>query len=219
MTGFSVEAILGALGGSLTPLIDAIKAGKIKGAAAVVGCNNPKIKQDYGHVELIKHLIANDILVLTTGCANVAAGKAGLQMPEAKELAGPGLREICGLLNIPPSLHVGSCVDNSRIIVIACALANALGVDIDKLPLAAAAPEWYSEKAVAIAFYVMASGIYTVLGVMPPIGGSKKVTELATSGLKDVFGACFAVEPDPIKAAELITAHIIEKRKGLGLSG
>jgi anaerobic carbon-monoxide dehydrogenase catalytic subunit len=218
MTGFSVEAILGALGGSLTPLIDAIKAGKIKGAVGVVGCNNPKIRHDYGHVELIKHLIANDILVLTTGCANVAAGKAGLQVPEAKELAGPGLKEICGILNIPPSLHVGSCVDNSRIIVIACALSNALGVDIDKLPLAGAAPEWYSEKAVAIAFYVMASGIFTVLGVMPPIGGSKKVTELATSGLKDVFGACFAVEPDPIKAAGLITAHIIEKRKGLGLS-
>lgn len=218
MTGFSVEAILGALGGSLVPLIDAIKAGKIKGAVGVVGCSNPKIKHDYGHVELIKRLIANDILVLTTGCANVAAGKAGLQVPEAKELAGPGLREICGLLNIPPSLHVGSCVDNSRIIVIACALANALGVDIDKLPIAGAAPEWYSEKAVAIAFYVMASGIFTVLGVMPPIGGSKKVTELATSGLKDVFGACFAVEPDPIKAAGIITAHIIEKRKGLGLS-
>lgn len=218
MTGFSVEAILGALGESLTPLIDAIKAGKIKGAVGVVGCNNPKVKHDYGHVELIKHLIANDILVLTTGCANVAAGKAGLQVPEAKELAGPGLKEICGLLNIPPSLHVGSCVDNSRIIVIACALANAIGVDIDKLPLAGAAPEWYSEKAVSIAFYVMASGIYTVLGVMPPIGGSKNVTELAISGLKDVFGACFAVEPDPVKAAELITAHIIEKRKGLGLS-
>ncbi len=218
MTGFSVEAILGALGGSLDPLIDAIKAGKIKGAAGVVGCNNPKIKQDYGHVELIKRLIANDILVLTTGCVNVAAGKAGLQVPEAKELAGPGLREICGLLNIPPSLHVGSCVDNSRIVLIACALANAIGVDIDKLPLAGAAPEWYSEKAATIAFYVMASGIFTVLGVMPPILGSKKVTELATSGLKDVFGACFAVEPDPIKAADLITAHIIEKRKGLGLS-
>jgi len=218
MTGFSVEAILGTLGGSLIPLIDAIKAGKIKGAVGVVGCNNPKIKQDYGHVELIKRLIANDILVLTTGCANVAAGKAGLQVPEAKKLAGPGLKEICGLLNIPPSLHVGSCVDNSRIIVIACALANAIGVDIDKLPLAGAAPEWYSEKAVAIAFYVMASGIFTVLGVMPPIGGSKKVTELATSGLKEVFGACFAVEPDPAKAAELITTHISEKRKGLGLS-
>jgi carbon-monoxide dehydrogenase catalytic subunit len=218
MSGFSVEAILGALGGSLNPLIDAIKAGKIKGAVGVVGCNNPKIKHDYGHVELIKRLIANDILVLTTGCANVAAGKAGLQVPEAKDLAGPGLKEICGLLNIPPSLHVGSCVDNSRIIVIACALANTIGVDIDKLPLAAAAPEWYSEKAATIAFYAMASGIFTVLGVMPPILGSKKVTELATSGLKDVFGACFAVEPDPVKASEIITSHIIEKRKGLGLS-
>ena len=218
MTGFSVEAIVAALGGTLTPLIEAIKAGKIKGAVGVVGCNNPKIKQDYGHVELIKRLIANDILVLTTGCVNVAAGKAGLQVPEAKELAGPGLKEICGALGIPPSLHVGSCVDNSRILVIACALANALGVDIDQLPLAGSAPEWYSEKAATIAFYVMASGIFTHLGVMPPILGSKKVTEMATKGLNDVFGACFAVEPDPIKAAELITNHILEKRKGLGLS-
>lgn len=217
MTGFSVEAIVGALGGTLTPLIDAIKAGKIKGAVGVVGCNNPKIKHDYGHVELIKGLIANDILVLTTGCVNVAAGKAGLQVPEAKELAGPGLKEICGALGIPPSLHVGSCVDNSRIMVIAGALANAIGVDIDQLPLAAAAPEWYSEKAVAIAFYAMASGIYTVLGIMPPIGGSKKVVELATSGLNGVFGACFAVEPDPVKACALITAHIAAKRKALGL--
>jgi anaerobic carbon-monoxide dehydrogenase catalytic subunit len=218
MTGFSVEAIVGALGGTLKPLIDAIVAGKIKGAAGVVGCNNPKIKHDYGHVELIKGLIKNDILVLTTGCVNVAAGKAGLQLPEAKDLAGPGLKEICGALGIPPVLHVGSCVDNSRILVIACALANAIGVDIDKLPLAGAAPEWYSEKAVAIAFYVMASGIYTVLGVMPPIGGSKKVVELATSGLNDVFGACFAVEPDPVKACALITDHIAAKRKGLGLT-
>ena len=217
MTGFSVEAIVAALGGTLTPLIEAIKTGKIKGAVGVVGCNNPKIKQDYGHVELIKRLIANDILVLTTGCVNVAAGKAGLQVPEAKELAGPGLKEICGALGIPPSLHVGSCVDNSRILVIACALAKALGVDIDQLPLAGSAPEWYSEKAATIAFYVMASGIFTHLGVMPPILGSKKVTELATKGLNDVFGACFAVEPDPIKAAALITNHILEKRKSLGL--
>ncbi len=217
MTGFSVEAVHQALGGSLNPLIEAIKAGKIKGAAGVVGCNNPKIKQDYGHVELIKKLIANDILVLTTGCANVAAGKAGLQLPEAKELAGDGLKEVCGALGIPPSLHVGSCVDNSRIIVIACALANALGVDVSDLPLAGAAPEWYSEKAVAIGFYVMATGIFTVLGVMPPILGSKNVTNLAVNGLNDVFGAAFAVEPDPLKAADLIINHIKEKRAKLGI--
>jgi len=217
MTGFSVEAIVSALGGSLTPLIEAIKAGKIKGAVGVVGCNNPKVKQDYGHVELIKKLIANDILVLTTGCVNVAAGKAGLQLPEAKELAGAGLKEVCGALGIPPSLHVGSCVDNSRIIVIACALAKALGVDVSDLPLAGAAPEWYSEKAVAIGFYVMATGIFTVLGVMPPILGSKNVTKLAVSGLNDVFGAAFAVEPDPLKAADLIIGHIDKKRKALGI--
>lgn len=217
MTGFSVEAIVEALGGTLTPLIEAIKAGKIKGAVGVVGCNNPKVKQDYGHVELIKKLIANDILVLTTGCANVAAGKAGLQLPEAKELAGSGLKEVCGALGIPPSLHVGSCVDNSRILVIACALANALGVDVSELPLAGAAPEWYSEKAVAIGFYVMATGIFTVLGVMPPILGSKNVTNLAINGLKDVFGAAFAVEPDPLKAADLIIEHINQKRKKLGI--
>lgn len=217
MTGFSVEAIVSALGGTLTPLIDAIKTGDIKGAVGVVGCNNPKIKQDYGHVELIKRLIANDILVLTTGCVNVAAGKAGLQLPESKELAGDGLKKICAALGIPPCLHVGSCVDNSRILVIACALAKTLGVDISDLPLAGAAPEWYSEKAVAIGFYVMASGIFTVLGVMPPILGSKNVVNLATKGLKDVFGASFAVEPDPIKAAEIIINHINEKRKTLGI--
>lgn len=215
MTGFSVEAIVSALGGSLTPLVDAIKSGKIRGAVGVVGCNNPKVKQDYGHVKLIKELIANDILVLTTGCVNVAAGKAGLQMPEAKEMAGSGLKEICAALGIPPSLHVGSCVDNSRIIVIACAIANALGVDISDLPIAGAAPEWYSEKAVAIGFYVMATGIFTVLGVMPPILGSKNVTNLAVSGLTDVFCAAFAVEPDPVKAADLIIKHINKKREKL----
>jgi carbon-monoxide dehydrogenase catalytic subunit len=110
-------------------------------------------------------------------------------------------------------LHVGSCVDNSRIIVIACALSNALGVDIDKLPLAGAAPEWYSEKAIAIAFYVKAAASFTVLGVIPPIGGSDKVTKLSTSGLKDVFGASFAVEPNPDRAADLIIAHIMGKKE------
>ncbi len=217
MTGFSVEAIVKALGGTIEPLLNAIKAGKIKGAVGIVGCNNPRIKHDLGHVELAKRLIANDILVLTTGCANVAIGKAGLQVPEGKEFAGEGLKEICGALGIPPSLHVGSCVDNSRLLVIASALANSLGVDIDALPLAGAAPEWYSEKAVAIAFYVMASGIFTVLGVMPPILGSKNIVDLATNGLEKVFGAKFAVEPDPLKAADIIIEHINKKRRALGI--
>ena len=132
-------------------------------------------------------------------------------------MAGPGLKEVCGALGIPPVLHMGSCVDNVRILVLAGALANALGVDISDLPLAGAAPEWYSEKAVAIGFYVVGSGITTFLGVVPPILGSPTVVNLATEGLKGLVGASFVVEPDPVKCAAAVVAHINEKRKGLGL--
>ncbi|MFP4572098.1 MAG: anaerobic carbon-monoxide dehydrogenase catalytic subunit [Desulfobacterales bacterium] len=215
--GFSVEAVIGALGGTPEPLLDAIKAGKIRGVAGIVGCNNPKIKHDYGHVTLTKRLIENDILVVDTGCAAVANAKAGFKIADSISYAGPGLKEVCGSLGIPPVLHFGSCVDNVRILVLASALANALGTDISDLPLAGAAPEWYSEKAVAIGVYVVASGIYTVLGPMPPIAGSMNVVELLTKGLKDVVGATFAVEPDPEKAAVLIRRHIEERRGNLGL--
>ncbi|MBS0013286.1 MAG: carbon monoxide dehydrogenase, partial [Desulfobacterales bacterium] len=215
--GFSVEAVVGALGGTPEPLLDAIKAGKIRGAAGIVGCNNPKIKHDYGHVTLTKRLIENDILVVDTGCAAVATAKAGFKVAEAISHAGPGLKEVCGSLGIPPVLHFGSCVDNVRILVLAASLANALGTDISDLPLAGAAPEWYSEKAVSIGAYVVASGIYTVLGPMPPIAGSMNVVELLTKGLGEVVGATFAVEPDPEKAAVLIRGHIENQRRKLGL--
>src|SRR5674476_1326048 len=217
MGGFSVEAILGALGGTPKPLVDAIVAGTIRGAVAVVGCNNPKLPQDLEHIELTRQLIENDILVLVTGCAAVANGKAGQMLPESATLAGPGLRSVCEALGIPPVLHMGSCVDNSRVIALAAALASYLGVDIDQLPLAGAAPEWYSEKAVAIGAYVVASGITTVLGVQPPIFGSPHVVQLLADGLDGVVGAKFAVEPDPDKAALLIRRHIEAKREALGL--
>jgi anaerobic carbon-monoxide dehydrogenase catalytic subunit len=217
MAGFSVEAILGALGGTPQPLVDAIVAGKIRGAVGVVGCNNPKVKQDYGHVTLTRRLIENDILVLVTGCSAIANGKAGQMMPAAAEMAGDGLREVCQALGIPPVLHMGSCVDNTRIIVLAAALANHLGVDVSQLPLAGAAPEWYSEKAISIGAYVVASGISTVLGVQPPIFGSLNVVKLLAEDLDGVVGARFAVEPDPERAAVWIRKHIEEKRKGLGL--
>ncbi len=215
--GFSVESIVGALGGTPQPLIEAIKAGKIRGAVGIVGCNNPRIKQDYGHVTLTRRLIENDILVVDTGCAAVANAKAGFKQAEAARLAGPGLQEICGALGIPPVLHMGSCVDNVRILVLASALANALGVDISDLPIAGAAPEWYSEKAATIGVYFVASGVYTVLGPMPPITGSMNIVKLLTEGLNDVVGATFAVEPDPEKAAVLMRKHIEQKRAKLGL--
>jgi len=218
MSGFSNEAILGALGGTPGPLLEAIKDGTVRGAVGVVGCNNPKLKQDHVHVNLTRELIKRDILVLVTGCATGAVGKAGLLLPEAAGEAGPGLSGLCRALGIPPVLHVGSCVDNSRIIQLCAVLAKALSVDIDALPVAASAPEWYSEKAAAIGLYAVASGITTHLGLPPMILGSPVVTNLALNGLKDVVGAAFIVESDPVKAGELIDAHISAKRQALGLS-
>jgi carbon-monoxide dehydrogenase catalytic subunit len=217
VSGFSVEVIEQALGGTWQPLLDAIKAGQIRGAVGVVGCNNPKVVQDFGHTTLTRKLIENDILVVDTGCAAVAHAKAGFKQAEAAELAGPGLRAVCQALGIPPVLHMGSCVDNTRIVNLAASLAQALGVDLDQLPLAAAAPEWYSEKAATIACYAVASGIYTVLGVMPPVLGSSAVTDLLLNGLEAPLGATFAVEPDPTKAADLIIKHVEGKRRALGL--
>ncbi len=216
--GFSVESILEALGGTPEPLIDAIKAGKIRGAVGIVGCNNPKIKHDHGHVTLTRRLIENDILVVDTGCVAVATAKAGFKVPSAADMAGQGLKEVCEALGIPPVLHLGSCVDNVRILDLVSALANALGVDISDLPVAGSAPEWYSEKAVTIGVYCVASGITTHLGPMPPIAGSMNVVKLLTEGLKDVLGATFAVEPDPEKAAFILRRHIETKRQALGLS-
>ena len=217
MVGFSVEAIVAALGGTLDPLLDAIKSGAIKGLAGVVGCNNPKIQHDYGHINLVKELIKNDVLVVNGGCNAIACAKAGLLLPEAAEMAGEGLKGVCQALGIPPVLHMGSCVDNSRILVALAAVANALGVDISDLPVAGAAPEWMSEKAVSIGTYFISSGVFTVLGTVPPILGSPVVTELLTQGANDVIGAVFAVELDPFKAAQLMIDHIEEKRAALGI--
>ncbi|MGB9804525.1 MAG: carbon monoxide dehydrogenase, partial [Desulfofundulus sp.] len=217
VAGFSVEAILGALGGSLAPLVGAIKNKSIRGIAALVGCNNPKVTQDYNHVNMAKALIARDVLVVETGCAAIASAKAGLLLPEAAELAGPGLAGVCRTLGIPPVLHMGSCVDISRILVVAAAIARELGVDIADLPVAGAAPEWMSEKAVSIGAYVVASGIFTVLGTVPPVLGSSVVADLLTRQAKDLVGGYFAVETDPFRAAELIIAHIDDKRAALGI--
>ncbi len=217
MAGFSAEAILKALGGTLTPLVEAIKNKSIRGIAALVGCNNPKIKQDYNHINMTKMLIARDVLVVETGCAAIASAKAGLLLPAAAELAGPGLAGVCRALGIPPVLHMGSCVDISRILTVTAAIAKELGVDIADLPVAGAAPEWMSEKAVSIGAYVVASGIFTVLGTVPPVLGSKTVTELLISQVKDLVGGCFAVETDPQKAAELMIEYIDSKRAALGI--
>lgn len=217
MTGFSNEAILAALGGTPKPLIDAVVAGHIRGFVGMVGCNNPKIRQDSANVRLAQELIRRNIMVLATGCVTTAAGKAGLLVPEAASQAGEGLAAVCRSLGVPPVLHMGSCVDNSRILQLCGLLADALGVDISDLPVGASSPEWYSEKAAAIAMYAVASGIPTHLGLPPNILGSENVTAMALDGLQDIVGAAFMVEPDPVKAADMLEGHIAQRREKLGL--
>ncbi len=191
----------------------------VKSAApwASSDADNPKIKHDYGHVTLTRRLIENDILVVDTGCVATATAKAGFKLPAAAGMAGPGLKEICTALGIPPVLHMGSCVDNVRILVLVAALAEALGVDISDLPVAGSAPEWYSEKAVTIGTYFVASGVTTHLGPMPPITGSMNVVNLLTSGLKDLVGAALPSNPIRKKRALFLRGTIEAKRKALGL--
>ena len=217
VSGFSVESLLGLLGGSVEPLVAALATGQIRGIVAVVGCNNPKVPQDQGHLELTRRLMEQDVLVLSTGCAAIGLAKAGLLTADAARFAGPGLRALCEHLDLPPVLHFGSCVDNARILVLAAALADHLDVDISDLPLAAAAPEWYSEKALAIATYAVASGIFTVLGVEPAIAGSRHVVQVLSQDLATLTGARLEVAPQPDTAAALIRHHLETKRKALGL--
>jgi len=221
--GFSHEYINYMLGGtfraSYTPLNDNIINGRIRGVAGVVGCTNPRVKQDWVHVELVKELIKNDVLVVQTGCSQVALAKAGLCTPEAAHLAGSGLKEVCETVGMPPVLGVGSCVDNSRILI-ACAemvKTGGLGESIADLPVAGAAPEWMSEKAISIGHYFVASGVYTVFGVTFPIVENTKFHKHLFQGLEDQGLGKWGFTPDPYEMARMMIAHIDTKRKALGI--
>jgi len=224
ISGFSYETINYLLGGlfraSVRPLNDNIINGRIRGIAGVVGCNNPKVKHDWAHIEMVKELIKNDVIVLQTGCSAIACAKAGLLVPEAaKKYAGAGLAEVCETVGIPPVLNLGSCVDNSRILIAASAVVKegGLGDDISDLPAAGAAPEWMSEKAISIGQYFVASGVFTVFGVTFPTLGAKETSEILFKKMENISGANWAYEPDPIKAAKLMITHIDKKRKALGI--
>ncbi len=225
VAGFTKEIVFQILGGryraTYKPLNDAIISGRLRGLAGVVGCNNPKQKHDYFHTALVKELIKNDVLVLQTGCSAIACAKQGLLIPEAaKTYAGKGLQEICEAVGIPPVLHLGSCVDNSRILTAASHIIEegGLGQDLSDIPAAGCAPEWMSEKAITIGFYFVASGVYTVFGASPfATLGSKNLTDYLTRDLEGVVGGRFDFCDDPIKMAQLMIAHIDKKRKALNL--
>ena len=221
--GFSHEYINYMLGGSFrssyTPLNENIINGRIRGVAGVVGCTNPRVKQDWVHVELVKELIRNDVLVVQTGCSQVALAKAGLCTPEAAHLAGPGLREVCETVGMPPVLGLGACVDNSRILIACTEMVRTggLGESLADLPVAGAAPEWMSEKAIAIGQYFVASGVFTVFGVTFPIVEDTKFHKLLFGGLEEMGMGKWGFAVDPHEIAQLMIAHIDKKRKALGI--
>ena len=228
--GYSVEAIKKTLDtvansqvdefGTTKPLVECVHSGVIRGAVAMVGCNNPKVRPDTAHIGLMKKMLENDIIVIASGCAAQAAAKAGLMDPvNAKEYCGAGLKRVCELANIPPVLHMGSCVDISRMMILASDIAKDWGINISQVPVVGCAPEWMSEKAVSIGNYVVATGIETFLGVDPYSKGSSEVTALLQGdhGIKDWVEARFVVETDIDKLGDKMIACIEEKRAALGI--
>jgi len=224
IAGFGVESIKYHLGGTFRgdyyTLNDNIINGRIRGIAGVVGCNNARTRHNEAHVTVVKELIKNDVIVLTTGCNAIACAMEGLLTPEtAAVYCGPGLREVCETVGIPPVLHLGSCVDNSRILLAATEVVKAggLGDDIADLPVAGSAPEWMSEKAISIGHYFVASGVYTVFGVTLPVSGAPTFQDYLFEDFAKTFGGSWDLEADPIKHAQKMIAHIDKKRKALGI--
>lgn len=218
IAGFSTEAVLNAIGNKLDPLVEVIAAGKIKGVVALANCstlrNGP---QDWNTINLTKELIKKDILVVSAGCGNHALEVAGLCTLEAKEMAGPGLKEVCSMLNIPPVLSFGTCTDTGRISMLVTALAEHLNVDIPQLPIAVTAPEWMEQKATIDGIFAVAYGAYTHLSPTPFITGAPNLVKLLTEDVEAMTGGKVALGDDPRKVADGIEEHIMKKRIGLGL--
>ncbi|WP_457570393.1 anaerobic carbon-monoxide dehydrogenase catalytic subunit [Desulfurobacterium sp.] len=219
IVGFSAEAIINALGGSLTPLLEVIKSGDIKGVVALVNCttlaNGP---QDSLTVNLAKELIKRDILVIGAGCGNAGLQQAGLETLEAAEkYAGEKLKGVCKALGIPPVLSFGTCTDTGRIVMTVVAIANALGVDTADLPVAVTAPEYMEQKAVIDGFSAVAMGLYTHVSPTPPVTGSDKVVKLLLEDVESLTGGKIAIGDDPVQVADGIEAHILKKREALGI--
>ncbi|NLZ39477.1 MAG: anaerobic carbon-monoxide dehydrogenase catalytic subunit [Firmicutes bacterium] len=218
IAGFSTEAVLKAINNDLNVLVDVISKGKIKGIVALANCatlrNGP---HDWNTVNITKQLIKRDILVVAGGCGNHGLEVAGLCNLDAIELAGPGLQEVCRALSIPPVLSFGTCTDTGRISMLVTALADHLDVDISDLPIAVTAPEWMEQKATIDGIFAVAYGAYTHLSPTPFITGAPNLVKLLTEDVEEMTGGKVALGDDPVQAASDIEAHIIKKRKQLGL--
>lgn len=217
-TGYSVEAIFEAMGGSLDPLIKAFRIGMVRGVVGVIACEACGDWRDGELVELVRELVAQDILVLAMGGGPVPLGRAGLLDPAGTEQAGSGLADFCDHLDLPPVLHVDGDLDHARFLELCAQLADTFGVDMAALPVAVSVPEGGSEKTLAAGLCAVASGLSTHLGCTPNILGGPGVAHWALHGLEDAVGAAFVLQPDPVRAVEAISRQITVKRLALGLN-
>ena len=232
MLGFSAESIVELLT-KINPtnpvqvLIDKIVSGDIQGIVLFAGCNNFKVMQDSGFLTLARELARDNVLLLATGCAAGAFAKAGYLSPWATlEICGNRLKGVLEALGnvagigrpLPPVWHMGSCVDNSRAAHLAFAVANTLGVDIDKLPIVVSAPEIMHEKALTIGTWALSMGLTTHVGIAPPVLGGKMVTKILTETAQELMGAKLIIEPDLNAAYQAIKNTLMNKRTALGLS-
>jgi len=219
IVGFSTESILDALGGTLDPLLDAIKDGTIRGIAGLISCTSLRDNgQDVHTVSITKELIKRDVLVLSMGCGNAALQVAGLCSLEAKELAGPGLKAICEKLGTPPVLSYGTCTDTGRVADLIAKISNALGgVPIPDLPVVAVVPEYMEQKASIDGIFALAFGLYTYVNPVLTITGGPDLMKLVTEDLKDITGGILHMETDTKEAVENMLIHIEENRKKLGI--
>lgn len=219
LVGFSTESILKALGGSLDPLLEAMKSGAIRGVAGLVSCTTLRDSgQDVHTVAVAEELLKRDVLVLSMGCGNAALQLAGLCLPEAAEKAGPGLSGVCRKLGIPPVLSYGTCTDTGRLADLLAAVSSALGgAPIPDLPVVAAAPEYIEQKATIDAVFALALGLYTYVNPVPFVTGAPRLVDLLASGVAELTGGSLHLETDPAEAAEGMLAHIEAKRKKLGI--
>jgi len=206
------------LGNKLDPLVDVITGGEIKGVVALVNCSSLRNgPQDWNTVNLAKELIKRDILIVSAGCGNHGLEVAGLCSLEAIAMAGEGLITVCSLLHIPPVLSFGTCTDTGRISMLVTALADHLDVDVPQLPIAVTAPEWMEQKATIDGVFAVAFGAYTHLSPTPFVTGAPNLVKLLTEDVEGLTGGKITIGDDPVTVADNIEAHILNKRKGLGI--
>lgn len=200
--------------GSMKPLYEAVKEGKILGIVNMVGCNNPKVVYEKCVIDVANALLRNNILILTNGCASFPLMKMGYCNVSGQEHAGESLKEFLG--DLPPVWHVGECIDNTKSSGIFAGVAGEAGKPLYEMPFAFSSPEWSNEKGIDAALGFRLMGINSYHCVEAQIHGSKNVIEFLKEGTKDLLGSVMVVNPNPDALGEKIVADIIEKRKALG---